>query len=118
MQTHHDSDANYRPDPIPKEFMDKLTKRAAEIRELEKSNISYGAKDEPVVMEWEAANGVHIRQMPDDPQGILRISIGGGDHLPVVVNYCTFRGGRKRCVELLRKALAALHDGPGTELTN
>ena len=50
--------------------------------------------------------------MPDDEHGVLRMSIGGGDNLPVTLNYCVVRGGIGQCIELLEKALKALRECP------
>lgn len=47
-----------------------------------------------------------------DEQGILRISVGGGDHLPVTLNYCTIRGSVGDCIKMLEMALDALRDSP------
>lgn len=47
-----------------------------------------------------------------DPQGILRLSIGGGEHLPVTMNYVVVRGKIGQCIELLEKALVALRECP------
>ena len=112
MQTHLDSDFvdNEQRKKFRDEFLQRLTARADQSMKEEKAKITYGADGEQIVAEWKA-NGVGVRQMPDDPQGILRISIGGGDHLPVIVNYCTFRGSRGHCIDLLRKALQALEHG-------
>ena len=66
---------------------------------------------ETILVEWER-RGVHVRQLPDDEQGILRISIGGGNETPVPLNYCVFRGKHSKIVDLLRKALIALQEGP------
>ena len=100
MQTHLDSD-------FGKRFMETLEKRADNIAAAGKSKLSYGADGEPILDEY-VSDGVHFRRMPDDPQGILRISIGGGDDMPVALNYCTYRGTRFKCIELLEKVLAAL----------
>lgn len=91
--------------------MSDLEKRAAEIKRQERSKITGGEHGEPVLAEWKS-NNVMVTQRPDDPQGILRISIGGGDMLPVSLNYCVFRGSRGLCVDLLRRALKALESDP------
>lgn len=103
MNTHDDKDA----DPRRSEFMRQLMARSDRMREAGFSQIAAGKNGEKALEEWQA-NGVYIRHMPDDSQGILRISIGGGDSTPVSLNYCTFRGRKQDCVALLKKALAAL----------
>ncbi len=109
MQTHQD-----RPDHIKDLtssvpiFTNRLQRRAHHAKKLKTSKIAAGKDGENPIAEWQSRN-VHIIQMPDDEQGILRISIGGGD-TPVPLNYCTFRGKHERCVDLLRKVLDALEN--------
>lgn len=109
MQTHDDYDFAFPPKrgQIAEQFMRELEGRAQLIKAAERSQIASGFDGERVLDKWEA-NGVQVVQRPDDIQGILRISIGGGEQLPVSLNYLTFRGDRGKCVDLLRKALAAL----------
>ena len=108
MQTHRDDDVMR--EAMSREFMDRLRGRAAQTASAGKSQITGGREGEQHLDEWEC-NGVRVRQLPDDEQGILRISIGGGDETPVVVNYCVFRGQKQKCIDLLRKALLALVKG-------
>lgn len=72
------------------------------------ANAAIACDGEPLLAEWQS-NGVHVMQRPDDSQGILRISIGGGK-TPIPLNYCVFRGARGACIDLLRKALKALKE--------
>ena len=115
MQSHLDSDAgdarSFVRRQIAEQFMDELEGRANKIKSMEKSKITGGADGEPILAEW-TAEGVGVRQLPPDPQAILRISIGGGKHLPVSINYCVFRGERGACIDLLRRALKALETDP------
>jgi hypothetical protein len=116
MQSHRDSDfvrysSGKGPSPVVQQFMEQLEHRAAELKGAGKSKITGGADGEPTLAEWEA-NGVWCRQLPADEQGILRVSIGGGEGLPVSLNYCSYRGDRGRCIDLLRKALKALETDP------
>lgn len=108
MQTHEDGD--YFERPHAKEFMDRLRQRADEVVARKASEITAGKAGEPILEEWQR-HGVHVRHLPEDEQGILRISIGGGQ-TPVPLNYCVFRGNHSKVVDLLRKALLALSDGP------
>lgn len=103
MQTHYDDDAR-------REFMDLLRKKAKEYEERGLSRITAGRPGEEELASWKA-NGVSVRHLPDDEHGVLRISIGGGD-TPVPLNYLVFRGEHGACVNLLRKALAALESCP------
>lgn len=101
MQTHFDSDSG--------DFLRRLQERADSMERRGLSQITSGKSGEPILEEWES-HGVHVRRMPDDEQQILRISIGGGTLAPVELNYCVFRGPHGACVDLLRKALAAMED--------
>jgi hypothetical protein len=103
MQTHGDSEHN---------FIAKLRERAAKANTAAASVIAAGEKDEQELGSWKASNGVYCRHLPDDPQGILRLSIGGGEHLPVTMNYVVVRGKIGQCIELLEKALVALRECP------
>lgn len=113
MQTHDDSNHAFPPSKksIADRFMKELDGRADLVKLAERSKMTAGFDGEPVLAKWES-NGVQVVQRPPDPQQILRISIGGGDHLPVSLNYLTFRGDRGMCVDLLRKALKALETDP------
>ena len=105
MQTHYDN--NHR-----NQFIDALRERADKAEKAAASVITAGEQGEQELGSWKASNGVHCRHMPDDPQGILRLSIGGGDHLPVTMNYVVARGKIGQCIELLEKALVALRECP------
>ena len=93
-------------------FMGELQGRAAKARKNKTSQITTGKDGEKPLGAWKGSNGVHVKHMPDDEQGILRISCGGGDHLPVTMNYLTIRGGVGQCIELLEKAIVALRECP------
>lgn len=84
MQTHSDKSH---------QFIDELQRRAAKAEKAAASVITAGEKGEEELGSWKASNGFHCRHMPDDPQGILRLSIGGGEHLPVTMNYDEIAGG-------------------------
>lgn len=99
METHDDS--SHRA-----EFLSRLTARADRMREEKASEITAGSEGEVPLKQWEYG-GVHCREMPADPQGILRISIGGGE-TAVQLDYCVHRGDKAQCIALLRRALRAL----------
>lgn len=105
MQSHNDGDGKIR-----SEFMKRLQERANAAVSKGQSQIAGGRPGEAVLEEWQTY-GVHVRHLPNDEQGILRISVGGGD-TPVPLNYLVFRGSHVQCVDLLRKALRALEEGP------
>ncbi len=107
MQTHRDSDA----ENLRSEWFNNL-KEQAEINRLQgTANITGGRDDEQSLNEWKR-RGIHVRELPADEFGILRISVGGGDDTPMPLNYCVFRGSHTKCVDLLLKALMALQEGP------
>jgi len=108
MQTHEDKSHRLEREL----FMELLTKRAEKAVEDRTSEITTGKPDEEPLARWKASNGVHVIHMPDDPQYILRISLGGGDNVPVTMNYCTIRGGVGQCIDLLEKAIVALKECP------
>jgi hypothetical protein len=102
--------ANSHLDRDQSQWLDELKARAERIKSNGQSKITGGAEGEQVLQEW-GFGGVCVRQLPADEHGVLRISIGGGA-TPVPLNYCVFRGDHGACVDLLRKALAALEAGP------
>ncbi|KKN80794.1 hypothetical protein LCGC14_0326000 [marine sediment metagenome] len=104
MQTHEDRDAR-------RDWLRSLAAKAEQMCVAGESKITAGKEGEPVLGEWKT-NGIDVRHLPPDEHGILRISIGGGE-TPVPLNYCVFRGDHSACVDLLRKALAALERGHG-----
>lgn len=104
MQTHYDNEH------LRREWLATLEKRADESKARGDGKITAGADGEPILAEWKA-DGIYVTKRPSDPHGILRISIGGGD-TPVPVHYLTFRGDHGECVDLLRRALRVLEEGP------
>ena len=59
------------------EFLRRLTQRADDMVRDKQSENTAGKEGEEPLAEWKH-KGVSVRHMPDDEQGILRISIGGG----------------------------------------
>ena len=112
MQSHEDSSHRNRlHQALNKEWMDSLEAKAKKVMEAKGSTITAGEEHEVPLTEYQAANEVHVRRLPEDKHGIIRISVGGGDNLPVKCNYLVFRGNPKQAIQLLRKALAALEEG-------
>jgi len=106
MQTHDDRD-------FGRQFMEKLEGRAKKMVEQQMSTITSGFPGETAIDAWIGAGGIHVTKMPDDEQGILRISVGGG--IPTLDgDYCTFRGNRAACLDLLSRALTALSERSGS----
>ena len=108
MDTHFDRE--HRPN-LADEWMDSLMAKAEKMRAAQQSQITGGKPEEPVLNEWKR-KGIHVRELPPDEHGILRISIGGGPDTPTAVDYCVFRGSHGKCVDLLRRALIAMQEGP------
>lgn len=107
MQTHDNSNHGLR-----EEFLNALRGKADKMGDKGTNSITAGELNEEPICKWKGSNGVHCRKMPDDEHGVLRISIGGGEHLPVTLNYCVIRGGTGQCIALLEKALKALCECP------
>ena len=105
MQTHDDDQH------IQREFMDRLRGRADKMVADKASQITTGKDGEEELATWKS-HGVFCRHMPDDEQGILRISVGGGNGMPVELNYCTIRGSVGNCIDLLKQTIKALEDAP------
>lgn len=102
MQTHEDGDALKAHDLI-----DRL-KHRAEMAELRgDGQITMGTDGEKPIRQMNF-DGMSVVQRPDDQDGILRISIGGGDHLPIEADYCVFRGDPTAICVLLKRALRAV----------
>ena len=105
MDTHRDDDVPGSEKSAA--FLDQLQARADRMRELKASEMTAGS--DPVA-KWEA-QGMRVHKLPDDPMGILRISVGGCDE-PVSMHYCAFRGARAKCIEQLKRAVRALESAP------
>ena len=104
MQTHRDKD--FRDD-----WLRSLEEKADRMQSAGESQITAGKPDEVALATWKS-HKVGVMRLPDDEQGILRISIGESEE-PVPLAYCVFRGEHNACCKLLRKALAAMEKGPG-----
>ncbi len=103
MQTHEDN--SHR-----RAFMDRLHARAESMVKNKESEITAGKEGEVELASWRHKR-FHVRHMPNDEQGILRISCGGGE-TPLPMNYLVFRGSVGRCIQLLEGALAAIKKAP------
>ena len=104
MQTHSDNDG------LHNEFMDRLKRRALAMTKNKESGITAGKEGEMELMSWKHGK-ICVKHLPDDEQGILRISLGGGP-TPVPMDYCVIRGSVGQCIELLERAIAALRASP------
>lgn len=90
------------------EFLQSLKQKADKMTLEGKNTIAVGKPEEHPLTEYDSENGVFVRRMPEDEHGIIRVSVGGGDNLPVKGDYCTFRGNAKQAVKLLHKAIQAI----------
>jgi len=106
MQTHYDRNH----ERSMREFWERLKERADEAVDKRLSEITTGKPGEQPLASWRS-HGVECVNLPDDEQGILRISIGGG-HPHVELNYCNFRGDVGKCIDLLERAITALRACP------
>lgn len=104
MRTHSDGDSRRA------SFMESLQKRAKEAIDKGDGKITAGITGEEIVCRW-SHGGIEVVQRPDDPQGILRISIGGGVDI-VPLDYCTIRGDVGKCIAILERAINALRNSP------
>lgn len=102
---------------LRQEFIERLSKQAEENKKNGTGVIAGGAPHEKLIEEWQGSNGVQCRRLPDDPNGVLRISIGGGDDIPILGDYAVVRGDVNDCIQLLERALAALKERPTAEVT-
>lgn len=83
-------------------ILEDLRRRAEIMKDLGKNRIA----NEKVVEEW-THDAIRVQMLPNDPNGVLRISIGGHDDLKPS-EYCNFRGDQGRCIRLLERCLAAM----------
>lgn len=111
MGSHRDLDS-----PIPfaegisseeiAEKMESLRKRAERLTVNKQNEITAGQDGERVLFE-SVRRGVLIRRLEDDPDGVLRISIGEALYAAGSA-YCIFRGSPESIERLLQKALRAV----------
>jgi len=99
MQTHDDFQHS--------QLLEQLREKADNMVRDGQSEITAGKDGEQALAEWEH-QGMHVRHMPDDEHGVLRISVGGLPDANVGFNYLVFRGKVGDCETLLRKALTAI----------
>lgn len=78
------------------------------------SVVAAGSPGEPILAEWDRGR-IHVVKRPDDEQGILRISVGGGIER-VKLDYCVFRSDRTACAFLLEQAALALRETPEQDI--
>lgn len=124
MQTHRDADIQelinnqLHRQKLDPEKQRRLEEQAKKIFEARQSEITAGAPGEPIIGRWNH-NGIEVVRRPDDPLGIVRISVGGGvnDVNDEPCDYVVFRGDPGKCVAMLRNALVALDWCTGASAT-
>lgn len=97
-QTHDDRDFSKQDG-----LFEELKRRAVEMTAKRLNTITAGEPGQSPIAEWDHGS-MHVTRLPEDAQGVLRVSIGGN----VGFGYCTFRGSREACRCLVEQALAAL----------
>jgi len=97
MASHSDSDHEMKA-----RVLDELRMKAELMEDLGKNDLALGN-----VQSESRLDGIHIRQLPPDKQGVLRLSIGGRPDMEGT-QYLTYRGDTRQCVELLEQALSAI----------
>ena len=97
MGSHQDIDHDFK-----KKILDELKAKSEVLSDLGKNRVT----NDRVVEEWVHAR-MRVQMLPDDQQGVLRISIGGHPDLHPS-DYCNFRGDQGKCIALLETALAAM----------
>ena len=85
--------------------MANLERRAVKMSEKGENLLTAGRDGESVLLE-EHRNGVLIRRLPADPDGVLRISIGAPEWADDQA-YLVFRGDPNRVRSLLHQTMAA-----------
>ncbi|MFZ2803979.1 MAG: hypothetical protein WA001_02035 [Patescibacteria group bacterium] len=84
-------------------------RKEAEAMTLRGENrITAGEIGEAVLYDKEH-RGIQVRRLPNDPLGVLRLSIGESPDMCSSA-YLVFRGKRGQCIALLERALAALRE--------
>lgn len=89
-----------------REHVESLERRAIAMSERGENLITAGRDGEAVLGEWRR-RGILIRRMPDDPDKVLRISIGAPEWAGNQA-YLVFRGDPSKVRDLLRRAEKAL----------
>lgn len=107
MDTHADSEFK-TPEDIQR-LMEKLQDKATRLSAAGENRITSGTPGEPEVAQ--SVGQVLCIQRPDDPDGILRVSLGEGPE-PITFGtasvYCVFRGDPRDVIELLERAFHAM----------
>ena len=83
-------------------ILEALRLKAELMSEIGKNRVTY----DKVLEEWKC-DGIRVQMLPDDPQELLRISIGGHPTIKPS-EYCNFRGDQSRCIRLLERCLKAM----------
>lgn len=79
-----------------------LRAKAEVLGDLGKNRVANGK----VIRQWDAG-GIRVQELPEDEQGVIRISIGGHPEI-TPSEYCNFRGDQSKAIDLLERCLAAM----------
>ena len=82
--------------------MDELRRKAEVLSDLGKNRIT----NDRVIEQWEW-DRIRVQMLPNDPQDVLRISIGGHPDINPS-EYCNFRGDQAACIRLMERCLEAM----------
>lgn len=115
MQTHRDED--HRPPRLSRHELNRSTAEAIEERarhmlENGESAITAGEPGERAIAET-LKFCTFVRRMPDDPNGVLRVSVGMASAIfsDPEARYVVIRGDPAACADLLDRAARALRAG-------
>lgn len=98
MASHQDTDHGQF-----NETLKDLQRRAEIMKDLGKNTIQQGKP----IRRWRHESIV-VEELDEDMNGVLRVSIGGGEDFPPGADYCRFRGDQSKCIRLLERALKAM----------
>ena len=117
MGSHYDDDAT-----IPPKFMrqlfeqeqqESIEKRMANLTERMKEataagkNLITAGRDGETLLFRQTASGMHVQRLPDDPDGVVRISIGVPEW-DAMQAYLAFRGDPARVFDLLQRSVKVM----------
>ena len=83
-------------------ILEELRLKSEVLSDLGKNRVT----NDRVLEQW-GHDGIRVQMLPDDKQGVLRISIGGHPDINPS-EYCHFRGDQSKCIALLERCLAAM----------
>lgn len=97
MGSHQDLDHDER-----SRVIDELRCKAEVLSDLGRNRVT----NDKVLEQWNH-DGIRVQMLPEDRNGVLRISIGGHPGIERS-EYCNFRGDQQQCIRLLERCLQAM----------